>query len=165
MRIRRSIGPYVIAVLPLVAGSCAFYSPVPSQTAKVESIGVPLMKNETAEFGLAEQLTEGVTDGLIEDNAMKVVDPSRAEGVLEATILNYERSAYTFDAEENVSEYLVEITIKASLINRETGAPIWEASSIRARGEFSASETEQDGQRRAIDELIAEILNRTVKSW
>ncbi len=153
------------ATVLLASSSCAFYTPKPSQTATVESIGIPLMENETAEYGLAEQLTVGVTDGLIEDNTLQVVDPSRAESVLEATILTYERSPYTYDIDENVSEYLVEVTVRARLVRQETGETIWDAASIRAWGEYAASETEQDGQRRAIEKLTEEILNRTVKSW
>jgi hypothetical protein len=134
--------------------------------ALVDSIGIPLMENQTTEFGLAEQLTQGVIDGLIEENIIDVVDPSRAASVLKATILTYDRSAYTFDADESVQEYIVEITVRGSLMQRDQEVPIWEAASIRAWGVYAADEeTEQDGQTRAIEKLTEEILNRTVKSW
>jgi len=124
------------------------------------------MENQTTEYGLAEQLTSGVTDGLIAENIIDVVDPSRAASILKATILTYSRSAYTFDAGENVQEYIVEITVRAGLVSADGETTIWDAPSIRAWGVYSASsETEQDGQIRAIEKLTQEILDRTVKGW
>jgi len=157
-----------IILLLLVFGlvGCGFYSFKSGRTALVSSIGVPLFENQTAEYGLAEQLTEGITNGLIEENIIKVVDPSRAESILKGTVLTYSRSAYTFDADENVSEYLVEITIQARLVSAADETLIWEAASIRGWGEYAAGEeTEQDGQKRAIEKLTEEIINRTVKGW
>jgi len=155
-----------LILLGLVLATCGFYSFKSGRTAIVSSIGIPLFENETAEYGLAEQLTEGITDGLIEENIIKVVDPSRAESILKGAVLTYTRSAYTFDADENVQEYIVEITIRARLVSVADDTPIWEAASIRGWGEYSADgETEQDGQKRAIEKLTEEILNRTVKGW
>jgi hypothetical protein len=162
-RIGRMYG-LCIPVFLLLA--CGWYSPKSGRTALVSSVGIPLMENQTTEYGLAEQLTQGVIDGLIDENIIDVVDPSRAASILKATILTYQRSAYTFDADENVQEYIVEITVRASLVSTADETPIWEAASIRAWGEYAADEeTEQDGQVRAIEKLTAEILDRTVKGW
>lgn len=157
---------YALCIPLLLLVACGWYSPKSGRSALVSSIGIPLMENQTAEYGLAEQLTQGVIDGLIDENIIDVVDPSRAESILRATVLTYLRSAYTFDVDENVQEYIVEITVRASLVSAADETPIWEAPSIRAWGEFSAAEeTEQEGQARAIEKLTQEILDRTVKGW
>jgi hypothetical protein len=156
----------ISSALIIGLAGCGFYSFKSGRTALVSSIGIPLFENRTAEYGLAEQLTEGITNGLIEENIVKVADPSRAESILKGTVLTYKRSAYTYDADENVSEYLVEITIQARLVSTADETPIWDAASIRGWGEYAAdAETEQDGQKRAIEKLTEEIINRTVKGW
>jgi outer membrane lipopolysaccharide assembly protein LptE/RlpB len=167
MKSRPALGQIgVLLILVLLCTGCGWYSPKSGRTALVSSIGIPLMENQTPEYGLAEQLTSGVTDGLIAENVIDVVDPSRAASVLKATILTYSRSAYTFDAGENVQEYIVEITVRANLVSTDGETTIWDAPSIRAWGVYAAdSETEQDGQTRAIKKLTEEILDRTVKGW
>ena len=161
----------ILGLLTFALAACGFYTFKSGRKAVVSSIGVPLFANRTAEYGLAEQLTEGITNGLIDENIVNVVDPSRAESVLIAEVLTYERKAYTFDAAENVEEYIVEITIKASLVRTADETPIWEAGSIRGWGIYAPNkdpdkeETEQDGQERAIEKLTEEIIERTVKGW
>ena len=156
----------LVLLLALALAGCSFYSFKSGRTSVVSSIGIPLFENQTAEYGLAEQLTEGITAGLIKENIVKVVDPSRAESILKAAVITYKRSAYTFDANDNVREYIVEITIRARLVTARDDKTIWEAQAIRGWGEYAADgETEQDGQVRAIAKLTQEIINRTVKGW
>ena len=101
-----NIRPLVLSLGLCVVTGCGMYTVKSGRTAIVASIGIPLFGNETAEYGLAEQLTEGITNGLIEENIISVVDPSRAESVLRAAVKTYKRSAYTFDATENVDPLL-----------------------------------------------------------
>jgi len=165
---RSGVSPTWLVLLPLLVGlaGCSFYSFRSGRSAAVSSIGIPLFENQTAEYGLAEQLTEGITAGLIKENIVKVVDPSRAESTLKAAVVSYKRSAYTFDAGDNVREYIVEITIRARLAAAADDKVIWEAPALRGFGVYAAdSETEQDGQSRAIDKLTQEIVNRTAKGW
>jgi len=155
----------ILGGILLLAG-CGMYTVKSGRTAVVSSIGVPLFENQTAEYGLAEQLTAGITDQLIDENIIQVVDPSRAESILRATIVSYKRSAYTYDAAENVDEYIVEIIIRARLVKTADDTAIWDAPSIRGWGVYSANEaTEQVGQAKAIEKLTEEIINRTAKGW
>jgi outer membrane lipopolysaccharide assembly protein LptE/RlpB len=150
----------------LALTGCGLYTVKSGRTAVVSSIGIPLFENRTSEYGLAEQLTEGITDQLVEENIVQVVDPSRAESILKAVILSYKRSPYTYDATEYVTEYIVEIVISAKLVKASDDSPIWEAASIRGWGVYPAdSGTEQDGQAKAIEKLTEEIINRTAKGW
>ena len=115
---------------------------------------------------MAERLTEGITNGLVTENIIDVTDPSRAAGILKGNVLSYKRSAYSYQADESVQEYLVEITIKAELSPKDGGEPIWSEAALRGWGVYAAdSEDETDGQNRAIDKLTEEIIDRTVKGW
>ncbi len=154
-----------LLVFFILAG-CSPYSFKSGRQPLVKSIGIPLFKNQTPEFGLAEQLTEGITNGLVAENIIDVTDPSRAEGLLKGDVLTYKRSAYTYQADESVQEYLVEITIKAELVRRDGGEPLWSEAALRGWGVYSAdTEIELDGQTRAIAKLTEEIVDRTVKGW
>jgi outer membrane lipopolysaccharide assembly protein LptE/RlpB len=124
-----------------------------------------VFENETTQFGLAEALTSGVIDGLVADNQVKVEDPSTAEAVLNGRVLDYQRKAYTFDENDQVKEYLVEIWVAADLVKKDGSGSIWSAASIRGFGDYAADSSETLGQKRAIKKIAEDIINRTVKSW
>ncbi|MEW5701119.1 MAG: LptE family protein [Candidatus Zixiibacteriota bacterium] len=145
---------------------CAPYSFSGGRTALVASITVPIFENQTPEFGLAEDLTQGIINGFVEDNQVKVVDASAAEAILTGRIVDYKRRAYTFDATDRVSEYIVEIWVTADLTKKGEETPVWAVERMRGFGPYKAdSEDEQKGQERAIAKLAEDLLNRTIKSW
>jgi hypothetical protein len=154
------------ALLVFSAG-CSPYSFSGGRTALVPSVHVPQLENETAEFGLAEAITQGVIDGFIEDNQIKVVGADMAEAILTGRVVDYRRKAYTFDEDDAVTEYIVEIWVTADLSRQgEAAEPIWSTERMRGFGIFDAnSEDEQQGQERAIAKIAEDLLNMTIKSW
>jgi hypothetical protein len=155
-----------MTVVIAIASSCSPYSFSGGRTALVKTVAVPIFENRTTEFGLPEAITSGIIDGFVDDNQIKVVDQSTAEGVLSGAIVEYKRRAYTFDETDRVTEYIVEIWVDAELFKQDGGVSIWKAERMRGFGVYKAdSEDEQMGQGRAIDKLAEDILNRTIKSW
>ncbi len=157
-----------IGLLILLCGitlSCTPYSFSGGRTALVKSVAVPVFENETTQFGLAEALTKGIIDGLVEDNQVKVEDASIAEAVLNGRVLDYQRKAYTFDQNDQVKEYMVEINVAADLVKRDGTGSVWNAAAIRGFGTYGADTAETVGQERAIKKITEDIINRTVKSW
>lgn len=148
-----------------ILAACAPYSFSGGRTALVRTIAIPMFGNETAEFGLAEALTEGITDGFVEDNQVKVVEQSAAEAVLSGRVTDYSRKAYTFDETDQVKEYIVEIWVAASLDLKNDSGSVWIQPNMRGFGVYAADSAEVLGQTRAIDKLTEDIINLTVRSW
>jgi hypothetical protein len=153
-------------LVAVMAVSCAPYSFSGGRTALVQTVAVPTFENRTTEFGLPDVLTRGIIDGFVNDNQIKIVDQGQAEAILSGSIAEYKRSAYTFDQSDRVTEYIVEIWVDASLRKRGSDEEVWSAERMRGFGVYKAdTEDEQAGQKRAIDKLAEDILNRTIKSW
>lgn len=155
----------IIACLSGILAACAPYSFSGGRTALVKTISIPMFGNETAEFGLAEALTEGIINGFVEDNQIKVVDQSAAEAVLNGKVTDYSRKAYTFDETDQVKEYIVEIWVAASLDRKNDSGAVWTQPNLRGFGVYPADSAEVLGQTRAIDKLTEDIINLTVRSW
>lgn len=153
--------------LLLAVVGCSPYSFSGGRTALVNSVFVPQFENETAEFGLGEELTQGIIDGFIEDNQIKIVNEDQAEAVLTGRIVDYRRKAYTFDESDQVTEYIAEIWVTADLIRQgATEEAVWRVERLRGFGIYNAtSEDEEMGQVKAIAKITEELLNRTIKSW
>ena len=152
-------------VFTLILSGCGVYSFSGSMSSGIESVAVPVFENESVEYGIAEDLTSGVIEGFVADNTLKVISRSKADAVLEGIILSYDRSAYTYDENDQVQEYKVNITAKVRL-SKSDGSPVWEEESLTGYGIYSADdETEEEGKSRSIEKIAEDIVNRTVKDW
>ena len=154
-------------VVCLIGGlaACSPYSFSGGRTALVKTVAVLMFGNETAEFGLAEALTEGIINGIVEDNQIKVVDESTAEATLTGRVTDYQWKAYTFDETDQVKEYIVEIWVATDLARKNDSGFVWTQPSLRGFGIYPADSAESLGQRRAIAKITEDIINLTVRSW
>ena len=74
---------------------CGFYSMAGSIPPHIKSISIPLMDNETAEFGLAEEITDGILDEFNEAGILNITDESNAHSILRGTVKKVIEGPYT----------------------------------------------------------------------
>ena len=92
--------------------SCGFYSMAGSIPPHIKSIAIPLMDNQTAEFGLAEDITDGILDEFNEAGILRVSDENSVHSILRGTIKKVSEGPYTYSKQESVSEYRYKIDVK-----------------------------------------------------
>ena len=78
----------------------------------IKSIAIPLMDNQTAEFGLAENITDGILEQFNEAGILYVTNTDIANSILNGTINKVTEGPYTFSKQESVSEYRYKIDVK-----------------------------------------------------
>jgi len=104
-------------------------------------------------------------NAFIGDGTISVREASKAEAVMTGTVTEYRREAYTYDKTDNVSQYAANVKIHVKVVKANTDEVIWEEDFF-AQGVYDPStETEEDGQNKAIAILKSNILDRTTKSW
>jgi hypothetical protein len=140
------------------------YTFSPSALGGIKSIAIPLFENQTLEGGIAEKLTDALAEGLVADNTLRVVPEGRSDSILRGAVVSYNRSAYTYDESEAVSEYIVNIDVEVSFMESKSGKVIWE-DRLSNWGTYDTTEIEEIGQDGAIVKLVEDIINRTVKGW
>jgi len=151
--------------MALALAGCGVYSFSGSMGSGIETIAVPVFENKSVEFGIAEELTSGVIDEFVSDNTLKVIPKSNADAILSGTIARYDRVAYTYDENDQVQEYKVNITVSVNL-SKSDGTIVWEEAALNAYGIYSAdNETEEDGKARAIAKVAEDIVNLTIRDW
>jgi hypothetical protein len=163
MRFLRLIG---LTLLLLTAGQgCGVYSFSGSGKAPFASLNVAQFENKTIEYQLSDRLTESIVDAFIRDNIVEIKEPSRAEAIMNGTVESYRRDAYTYDQQDNVSQYVVKVAVTVKVVKVGTEDIIWDKQ-FYAEGIYDANtETEEDGQARVITQLTSDILSFTTKSW
>jgi hypothetical protein len=92
--------------------SCGFYSMAGSIPPHIKSIAIPLMENETAEFGLAEDITDGILGEFVEAGILNITDENIAHSILRGTVKKVNEGPYTYSKQESVSEFRYKIDVK-----------------------------------------------------
>ncbi|MGH8004974.1 MAG: LptE family protein [Limisphaerales bacterium] len=155
----------MIVVFSFFILSCGPYSFNPGG-AGAKTIAVPLFENQTTQFGVREALTDSVSARFLRDNSLKITSAASAELLLSGAVVRYERTAHTFDANQQVKQYVVNIWADVSLTNQKEKKTVWEEKEFPGFGIYDAvSESEEDGKARAISKLAEDIVNRTVRGW
>ena len=78
----------------------------------IKSIAIPLMDNQTAEFGLAENITDGILEQFNEAGILYVTNTDIANSILNGTINKVTEGPYTYSKQESVTEYRYKIDVK-----------------------------------------------------
>jgi hypothetical protein len=90
--------------------SCAFYSMSGSLPPHIKTISIPLLENETAEFGIAEDITDGIQKKFNDEGILKIINLN-SDSSLKGVIKKITDGPYTFNKEESVSEYRYKIDV------------------------------------------------------
>ncbi len=128
------------------------------------TVAVPVAENNTGEYRLPDMMTAAMISAVTNDGRAKISDSGRAEAVLEITITGYTRAAYQYTSQEQVNQYRATISAKARL-RSSGGRIIWQSESISGWHVHPASEAEEEGMKKAAENLAAEIIRQCFEAW
>lgn len=159
-----------LALLVFFAG-CG-YSLSSRTNPHIQTIAVPIFENATLEKGLEQSLADRITDAFLADKKLRVVKEKDADSVIKGTIDRYERTPFSYDKNQNVQEYKVQLALHVLFEDRKKNRVVWEEKALGAWGTYSVSaelpagiEEERVAQERAFDKAAQEILIKTVQGW
>jgi Lipopolysaccharide-assembly len=158
----------LFVLLPIIFSGCCMYTFKGNVAPHLKTIAIPPFENQTAEFGLSEQLTEDLIDLFSSDNTLKVRSLSSADAVIRATIVRIDDRPSTISANETVEEYKVTINVRVKCEDLVLGKVIWEEN-ISNFGIYpfqgGSSADRKSGIDEAIEKIVEDILNKTVSGW
>ena len=152
----------------VICGGCWYYSTSGSMLpSHIRTVAVPLFQNETTwEFGIKEQLTDAVIEAFTRDNTLRVEGERNADAIVRATITAIKEVPFTYDREERVQEYKMQIVLRIRFEDVKQRRTLWEEQSMEGWGTYSTADEEwQAGIDRAIEKLASDIVNKTVAGW
>lgn len=137
---------------------------------ELKTIHVPVFKNLTNEPNLELRATNAVIERLNRDGTLKTVpDRDKADSILEATIIKYERKPVRFRGGSAPGEYRLTITVKATFINLETDKILWKDKLISGEAEFIVSgslpSSEAGALPAAFEDLAKDVVEAIVEGW
>ena len=79
--------------------------------AHIKSISIPLVENQTSEFGISENITDYLVKEFYDSGILSIVDQENAHSILKGSITSVDEGPYTYNKKESVSEYRYKINI------------------------------------------------------
>ena len=99
-----------ISIIPFFSG-CIYYSMAGSIPPHIKSISIPMVENQTVEFGISEEVTDNLVNQFLENNILRLDKENSADSILKGKIIRVKDAPYTYTKEESVTEYRLTITI------------------------------------------------------
>jgi len=143
------------------------YSFSSSGASHLKTVAIPIFQDQTAEFGIKEELTDAVIDQFTRDNTLRVTDRRRADSLIEGTIVGVSDRAGAFSSDESVQDIKVFVTVTVEFQDLKKRKTVWEEE-LSQWGTFNPDEA---GQSRAtaiseaLDKIATDILNKSVSGW
>ena len=170
-RARAAVAAVVAAILVFAALSgCSHYSFSSAVKSHISTIAVPILGNETLEYGAEQGVTDALIDEFTEDNALRVVGEEEADSILRGTVVLYQRPVMSYDAAGNPREYKVRVVAQLSYEDLTTNQVIWEEevegwAVYSESGEGGDLTSEDEARDYAFSKLAQDVLSKTVQGW
>ena len=111
----------IILFVALFAISCGIYSLAGSIPPHIKSISIPLVENQTSDFGLSESLTDQIILQFNESGILSIQNADEAHSILKGTIKKVTDGPYSYNKNESISEYRYKIDVKIEWYDNTNG--------------------------------------------
>jgi len=160
--------PRFLALILLAACAGCAYSFSSGLPGHIRTVAVPLFASETSEFGIAEEITDRLIAAIVRDGALRVVaDENDASSVLWGTVRVYSEQPQSFDRNENVQSFIIQITVEVRFQDRVRDEIIWESAAVNGSAVYpnTGPDDRATGLEEAIDQVVQEVLDGMVAGW
>jgi hypothetical protein len=155
--------------MPAVCG-CSHYSFSSAMKTHISTIAVPLLVNETLEFGAEQGVTDAIIAEFTEDNALRVVGEDEADSILRGAVTLYERPVISYDAAGNPGQYKVRVVAELTYEDLTRNEILWEDevegwAVYSETGDGGDLTSEEEAREYAFEKLAQDVLSKTVQGW
>ena len=161
----------VVAVATLALGGCMYGFEGGGFPSHIRTIYIAPFENQTAQFGVEQALYTQLIEELPAQLGLQPAGREAADAILTGEVVRYQDVAQNYrpgsaEAVGNVLSHEVQIGISAQLIDVRDNVIRWEARSLVGRGTYQpATETDDIGERDAIENIIEQIIDGAQSQW
>jgi hypothetical protein len=134
----------------------------------VRTVAVLPFENETSSPELQRELLDELRRELQGRLGLRDAPVERAHALVRGTILRYDTDVpigYSADPTQAVTaRRQLQIAVDVELIDQTTGRTLWQRKGLSANGEY-AERNEVEGRRRAVEQLVNEMIEGAQSQW
>lgn len=125
--------------------------------------------NQTAEPALTQEVAEAVVEAVERRLGLRLASEASADAVVRGTIVRYEPDiALAFQPGQRgdvaVTRRRVQLTVNVEIYDQREGRALWGRTGLVVDGEY-APPREEEGRRRALEKLVADIVDGAQSQW
>lgn len=149
-------------------GGCVYTFSGSTLPSHLKTVEIPLFSNQSLEPNVADEITQDLNRQIVSGNLLKVVERN-ADARISGIVVSYSNSPYTYAAAEtrqvSVQQYVVRIVAEVEFVDKKKDGEIYKGT-ITGEGIYDLSnQTETDGRKKAVAELVQRIMQNSVQGW
>lgn len=167
----RSVTMRVTLALVATVGSagCPYSFTGASVPSHLKTIAIPLVDDQSGfgEAGLRERFTTELTNQFIADNSLQIADRTRADAILEGTIMPINDVPAVVGTGEQVTKRKVTVSVRVTFQDMKLRKKVWEKT-FSNWGEYDSGgglSQRNTGLNEAMRKVAEDILLETVSGW
>ena len=135
----------------------------------VKTVAILPFDNQTPEPTLTQEISSAVREAVERRLGLRQSAESRADAVVRGSITRYEPDlpvAYTGgdSSRVTVTRREVQITVSVEILDQKGGKPLWQRNGLVVRGDYETGR-EAEGRRKALDDLVVNIVEGAQSQW
>ncbi len=152
----------------MTLSGCGIYTFSGNVPGHLKTLAIPDFENQTAEYGIEDQLTDEVISVFRNDNTLSIRSEEEADCVIRGVIVTITDRPSTFSPDETVQEYRITLGVAVEFYDKVQDKVVWEER-LSNFGVYpftgGAGASRDEGIEEAIEKLAEDILNKTVSGW
>jgi hypothetical protein len=134
----------------------------------IKTVAVLPFDNQTPEPTLTQEISRAVREAVEQRLGLRQSAEPRADAVVRGSITRYEPDlpvAYTGnDSVVTVTQREVQITVSVEIMDQRQGKALWQRNGLTVRGAYDSG-NEREGRRKALDDLVVNIVEGAQSQW
>jgi TolB-like protein len=159
---------FLVTLSTLALGGCLYGFAGGGLPPSIKTVAVLPFDNQTPEPTLTQEISRAVREAVEQRLGLRQSAQPQADAVVRGSITRYEPDvpvAYQAgeDREVNVTQRQVQITVTVEILDQKQGKPLWQRS-VMAKGDYNPGQ-EAEGRRKALDDLVTNIVEGAQSQW
>ena len=160
---------FLVSLSTLALGGCLYGFAGGGLPPSIKTVAVLPFDNLTPEPTLTQEISVAVREAVEQRLGLRQSAETQADAVVRGSITRYEPDlpvAYQAgeDREVNVTQRQVQITVTVEILDQKQGKPLWQRSGLVVRGDYDSGQ-EAEGRRKALDDLVVNIVEGAQSQW
>ena len=135
----------------------------------IKTVAVLPFDNQTPEPTLTQEISRAVREAVERRLGLRQSAEAQADAVVRGSITRYEPDlpvAYTGgdSSRVTVTRREVQITVSVEILDQKQGKTLWQRNGLVVRGDYESGQ-EADGRRKALDDLVVNIVEGAQSQW
>ena len=162
---------FLAGLSALALGGCLYGFAGGGLPPNIKTVAVLPFDNQTPEPTLTQEIAVAVREAVEGRLGLRQASERQADAVVRGTITRYEPDlpvAYTGEEQDGgrvtVTRRQLQISVSVEILDQAGQKPLWQRSGLLLKGDYDPGQ-EAEGRRRALEELVTNIVEGAQSQW